>query len=84
MNCPGCGHPIQICKTEDGLTIPLETYDDMGPGEDRYIVTKFGSPGEGVPHTVTPVAAQATVPAYQDHRRECLDWDNGRGGRLRI
>lgn len=84
MNCPGCGHTIQICQTEDGAPIPLETYDDLGPGPDRYIVTDFGNPGEGVPHTVVPVAAHVEVRAYTDHRVDCPDHGNGRAGRLRI
>lgn len=84
MTCPGCGHDIQICQTEDGTPVALETYSDLGPGPDRYIITAFGNPVEGTPHTVTLVAAHVQVSAYSDHRLECPDYENGRGGRLRI
>lgn len=84
MNCPSCGAPVQVCKTEDGTPIPLETYDDLGPGPGRYVVTTFGNPADGIPHTVAPVSPTVQVRAYADHRQECSDFEDGRAGRLRI
>jgi hypothetical protein len=47
MTCPGCGHDIQICQTEDGEPIPLETYDDLGPGERPVHRHRLRQPGRG-------------------------------------
>lgn len=82
MNCPGCGHPIQICQTAEGERVPLETYTEMS-GERRYTVVKFGNPAEGEPHTVAPVAPRSLHPALPDHRIECRAWEDGRHGRFR-
>lgn len=83
MNCPGCGHPIQICNDRDGNAVPLETFTELG-GERRWTIAEFGVPAEGKPHVVVPVTPQASVAAYTDHRVECRSWEDGRHGRLRV
>lgn len=83
MNCPGCGHPIQICKDRDGESVPLETYPELS-GERRWTIVEFGSPAEGKPHVVAAVTPNAQVSAYTDHRVECRHWENGRAGRLQL
>lgn len=83
MNCPGCGHPIQICHDVDGNAIPLETFPEM-TGERRWTVVKFGVPAEGKPHTVAAVKPDSPVSAYTDHRVDCPAGENGRADRLRV
>lgn len=82
MNCPGCGHPIQICHDRDGKPVPLETYPELSGGR-RWTVVEFRRPDEGKPHVVAPVTPGANVSAYVDHRVECRHWEDGRAGRLR-
>lgn len=55
--------------------IPLEYHAELGPGENRYLVT--GVTTDNLQHLLTPVAPNSTVEAYVDHRLDCPDYGNG-------
>lgn len=60
QNCPACGSPITFAAHE-GQRIPLDTHEVM-KGEHRYVRRAGG---------LAPVAADANVYAYTDHRKTC-------------
>lgn len=79
-HCPGCGSPIWIAETDDGERVPLETYAEL-TGPDRYTVLRERDHANGDPHIVVKVAAHVESSAFPDHRTECRDFGDGRGGR---
>lgn len=72
--CPSCGAEIFHATREgDGELVPLERHAEMGPGDDRYVITAYGSQPR-----VTRVSPSSTAEAYADHRKDCPDYGNGR------
>lgn len=75
--CPGCGAPIWIGETEDGIRVPLEAQADLGPDAARYTVIRERAGDE--PHIIGTVSPTAEVRAYSDHRVDCPDYGNSLG-----
>jgi hypothetical protein len=77
-SCAGCGVDIRWSVHErTGERIPLEYHAELGPGEDRYIVTGATTVAASPHHVVTPVAPGFPGEAYRDHRIDCPDHGNG-------
>lgn len=74
--CPACGLPIWVGQTEDGTRIPLEPQPDFS-GEGRYQLHPEPTPnhGPGNPDKIRPVAPEAEIQAYADHRIECPNFN---------
>lgn len=75
--CPGCGAPITHAKTAQGENVPLEKYTEVD-GDRRYRVVEVGTP-----LIVAEVSASSMVDAYPDHRKDCPDYEAGRGDRIK-
>lgn len=70
-DCRGCGAEIQVAKTPEGESIPLERWTDS-TGPHRYKIVELGPP-----LIVELVAESATTAAYPDHRLDCPAHGNG-------
>jgi hypothetical protein len=69
-SCPDCGADITHAQTIHGEHIPLNKQPEPD-GEGRYRIIAF------TPLTAEPVAANAAIEAYPDHRVDCPAHDNG-------
>lgn len=74
-----CGAEIRWGVREDTRErLPLEYHAELGPGQDRFIVTGNTVGGHGnSSHVVVPVAEGFEGEAYKDHRIDCPDHGNG-------
>lgn len=71
-SCPACGSPIWVGELEDGTRVPLDPQPDYS-GPDRYMLhpEPKENHGPGNPDSIIPIAPQAEVQGYVDHRLEC-------------
>lgn len=76
-SCPACGAPITHAEDEDGTHIVLDKWTEPD-GDRRYRIVELGPP-----LVVALVSEQSGIDAYPDHRKECPDYEAGRGAHVR-
>lgn len=78
-SCPTCGTDVDVARTREGESIPLERNVTETTGSGRWAVVEYDGPNL----LVEPVEPSVEREAHVDHRKDCPGFEDAADGRWR-